>query len=112
MEDYRFSLYKKAHYKNGAKHWYDRDKKVEKYVLDRIKDEGPLRSKDFETPKDHNSDWYAWKPTKIALANLFIEGTLMITNRKNFHKIYDLTERILPTSIDTAPPTENEFSAT
>ncbi len=109
MEDYRFSLYKKEAHKNGDIHWFERDKKAERYVMDRIKAEGPLQSKDFETPKDLNTDWYEWKPTKIALSNLFMEGSLMIANRKGFHKIYDLTGRVLPSSVDTTTPTETEY---
>lgn len=40
---------------------------------------------------------------------LFMQGELMIPYRKHFHKVYDLTERVLPSSTDTRPPTENEY---
>lgn len=109
MEDYRFSLYRKEQYKNGGKHWFPSDKKVDKYVVDRIRAEGPLQSKDFENPKSKNHDWYTWKPAKISLGNLFIDGTLMIANRKGFQKIFDLTERVLPNSVNTTKPTEKEY---
>ncbi len=108
MQDYRFSLYKKDEYKNGSIHWFPRDKKVEKYVLDRIKMDGPLQSKDFENPKIKN-EWYEWKPAKIALTNLFMEGSIMITNRKGFQKIFDLTERVLPESVNTTKPSTEEY---
>jgi len=109
IQDFRFSLYKKEQYKNGGEHWFPRDKKADTYVLDRIKAEGPLQSKDFETPKHTNTDWYAWKPTKIALLNLFMEGSIMIANRKGFQKIYDITERVLPGSVNTSKPSTKQY---
>ncbi len=108
MQDYRFSLYKKEQYKNGSIHWFPRDKKVETYVLDRITAEGPLQSKDFESLKK-NHDWYEWKPAKVALTNLFMEGSIMIANRRGFQKIFDITERVLPASVNTTIPTTTEY---
>ncbi len=109
MRDYRFSLYSKAQYKKGDNHWFPRDKKVEKYVLDRIKAEGALQSKDFENPRDKNHEWYAWKPAKIALTNLFMDGSIMISERKGFQKVFDLTENVIPNNINTQTPTLSEF---
>lgn len=108
IEDFRYSLNRKEQYKTGDKHWFPRDKKVDKYVMDRIKSEGPLQSKDFDAPKKTNG-WYEWKPAKIALTNLFMDGSLMISNRKGFQKIFDLTERVIPPNIDTSLPTTNEY---
>ncbi len=108
IEDFRYSLYRKEQYKNGGKHWFPRDKKVDKYVMDRIKTEGPLQSKDFDHPQKTNG-WYEWKPAKIALTNLFMDGSLMISNRKGFQKIFDLTERVISTDIDISSPTLDEY---
>lgn len=109
IEDYRFSLHRKELYKNGDKHWFPRDKKVEKYVLDRIKIEGALQSKDFENPNNKNNQWYEWKPAKVALTNLFMDGSLMIANRKGFQKIFDLPERVLPPDLNLSIPTAEEY---
>ena len=109
MEDYRFSLLKKKHYRNGGKHWFPRDKKVEKYVIDKIKAEGPLKSKDFISNKNHKNLWFEWKPTKVALTNLFMDGSLMIANREGFQKIFDITERVLPSNINTTIPTKHDY---
>lgn len=76
-------------------------------TLQRIKDEGPLSSKDFEGPK-RKGGWWNWKPAKYALELLFNAGILQIHHRTNFQRYYDLTENILPPEIDTTPPTEQE----
>lgn len=107
MADFRFSLPRKHIYATSKSHWFKQDKKVQSYVFDRIKAEGPLRSKDFEYKKtSHN--WFEWKPAKRALEQLFMEGQLMIAGRQGFQKIYDLTERVLPTCVNTTFPTIEE----
>jgi uncharacterized protein YcaQ len=64
-------------------------------VRARVTAEGPLRSADFEHPRRHAA-WWGWKPQKAALDYLWRSGELAIRGRVNFHKIYDLTERVLP----------------
>jgi uncharacterized protein len=109
MEDYRYSLIRKHAYAKGKSHWFEKDKKMNAYVLDRIRQEGALQSKDFKDPQHTSGAWYSWKPAKIALEQLFMEGKLMVSERINFQKVYDLTERVLPSGIDTSVPTLAEF---
>lgn len=109
MEDFRFTLLRKNDFLKGKAHWFAKDKKIHKYVLDKIKAEGPLQSKDFEADKKH-ATWFDWKPAKIALEQLFQNGKLMVRERKGFQKVYDLTERVLPSEIDTSLPTKLEFA--
>ncbi|MEM7105311.1 MAG: crosslink repair DNA glycosylase YcaQ family protein [Bacteroidota bacterium] len=110
MHDFRFSLPRKLSYKNGRKHWYDVDKKVNQYVYERLKAEGPLMSKDFETPKGTSGIWYNFKPAKIALNQLFMQGDIMISERRGFQKVFDLTERVVPSGIETTLPNEFEMA--
>ncbi len=110
MTDYRFSLPRKKDYCEGKSHWFEQDKKTNKYVLDKIKAEGALQSKDFEHKRSSAANWYEWKPAKRALEQLFMEGKLMVAKRKGFQKVYDLTERVLPKNIDTSIPSEKEYA--
>lgn len=64
-------------------------------VLERITQEGPLKSADFEHPGKLGS-WWGWKPQKAALDFLWRTGELAIAKRIHFHKVYDLTARVLP----------------
>jgi uncharacterized protein YcaQ len=110
IQDYRFSLPKKQAIASGEKHWRDKNPIAEKRVLKRIQQEGPLRAKDFEQNRTKKgTGWWDWKPDKVALEQLFIEGELMVVERRGFQKVYDLTERVLPTGIDTTAPSANEF---
>ena len=108
--DYRFSLPKKHAEAEGSGHWHARDIKLEKQVLKRICDEGPLMARDFSNPNPGKTEMWHWKPAKIALEQLFMEGKLMTTRRQGFNKVYDLTERVLPDGIDTKMPSEWEYA--
>ena len=110
MRDYRFSLFRKQKILVGEQnHWYERDDQLMKSVLKRIDSEGPLMAKDFEHTGNKTYEWTS-KPTKRALENLFMQGELMVPYRKNFHKVYDLTERVVPEEIDTSIPSPEEYS--
>ncbi len=109
IEDFRYCLPRMRLYAGGKKHWFEQQPAVMQYVLDRIKAEGPLKSKDFKKPDGHQSGaWWNWKPTKIALEQLFHAGQLMVLGRDKFQKVYDLPENVLPNNIDTRFPTEEE----
>jgi uncharacterized protein len=70
-------------------------------VMNRIREEGGLRSSDFENPQREKSGWWDWKPAKSALEILYFQGHLMIADRPKFQKVYDLAERVLPDWVDT-----------
>jgi uncharacterized protein YcaQ len=66
-------------------------------VLARIRAEGPLRSADFEHPRQGGEPgWWGWKPQKAALELLWHTGELAVAGREHFHKSYDLAERVFP----------------
>ncbi len=63
----------------------------------RVSREGPLRARDFERGADRPATgWWDWTPEKMALEFLWRTGRLSIAGRESFHKVYDLTERVLP----------------
>lgn len=110
FRDYRFSLPRKRALARGEqKHWYERDQRLMKRVLKRIAAEGPLMAKDFEHAGKQPGDWKT-KPAKRALECLFMQGELMVPRRVNFHKVYDLTERVLPPGTDTTIPDPDEMA--
>lgn len=80
-------------------------------VMDRIKAEGPLEAKDFAAPPGETSaGWWDWKPAKRVLEALYWKGDLMISERRGFRKVYDLTETVLPPGVETDEPDDNEVA--
>jgi uncharacterized protein YcaQ len=113
MADYRFTLYRMRQFRASDHPWLqyhsaDGGLPLEE-VLKRIRVEGALTAKDFLGPADRKrGPWWDWGPAKSALELLFWRGELMISERRNFQKVYDLTERVLPPGIDTRRPDERE----
>ncbi|MBT3529564.1 MAG: winged helix-turn-helix domain-containing protein [Gammaproteobacteria bacterium] len=108
MKDYRFALPRMNRIARGEVHWYQKNSKQAKHVMKRIKEEGALSSKDFDDKAGSKNMW-SRSPSKQALEQLFMEGELMIPRRVNFHKVYDLRERVLPEGLDLSEPDEEEF---
>jgi uncharacterized protein YcaQ len=78
-------------------------------VRDRIEREGPLMAKDFarEAPRK-SAGWWDWSPEKAALELLWRMGVLAVAERVEFHKVYDLMERVHPEAIAAAAPEHAE----
>ncbi len=46
--------------------------------------------------KAHKPGWWEWKPHKRHLEGLFTAGKVMVVERRNFQRVYDLTQRVMP----------------
>ncbi|HEX8061100.1 MAG TPA: crosslink repair DNA glycosylase YcaQ family protein, partial [Cyclobacteriaceae bacterium] len=80
-------------------------------ILDRVGREGPLRARDFENDRVTKSKgWWDWRPSKRALEHLHSSGRLVSTRLKDFHKLYDLPENIIPGFADITIPATEEFA--
>ena len=110
MKDFRFVLPQMDRIKRGEIRYHSADPKSIQFVLDKIRLDGPQKSRDFENSSKKAGQWWDWKPTKRALEKLFMQGDLMVTERIGMEKIYDLTERVLPNSVDTSEPNVLELA--
>lgn len=73
-----------------------------------VRSEGAARPADFRTGKRAPGSWWNWDNAKIALEHLYDVGTLAISNRVNFQRIYDVRERVIPEWVDRREPTEEK----
>lgn len=73
----------------------DHAEEIEQLVR-HIQDHGPVRSADFEHSQKGVSGWWEWKPHKRHLEGLFTAGKVMVVERRNFQRVYDLTHRVMP----------------
>ncbi|HKS34622.1 MAG TPA: winged helix-turn-helix domain-containing protein [Enterobacteriaceae bacterium] len=65
-------------------------------LLAHIEESGPVRSADFTHPRKSATGWWDWKPHKRHLEGLFTAGEVMVVERRNFQRVYDLTRRAMP----------------
>ncbi len=78
------------------KEWMEQHAQEIKALTEHIKQNGPVRSADFEHPRKGASGWWEWKPHKRHLEGLFTAGEVMVIARRNFQRVYDLTHRVMP----------------
>ena len=77
-------------------------------LLERIREEGTLSSKDVEVRE--SIDWY-WRPTnqvRAILEALALSGVLGIARRDGNRRLYDLSERLFPADLLAERRTEEE----
>jgi uncharacterized protein YcaQ len=88
----------------GRMRAYAAERRAEAMALyHRIKSEGPLAASDFESHKGQ-SGWWEWSDTKRALEWLFWAGHITTaTRRGSFERVYDLTERVIPSDVLERP---------
>lgn len=79
-------------------------------VRQRLVREGPVMTRDFEDTRGEEAEktWWGWKPEKAALEFLWRTGEAAVAGRVNFHKIYDLAERVLPAAHAAPRPSPEE----
>jgi len=73
-------------------------------VIDQL---GPSSAGDIEkaleAPGRGISGWWEWSITKTSCEYLFATGVISVAYRRGFERCYDLTERVLPTSVLEQP---------
>jgi hypothetical protein len=72
-------------------------------VLEEVRERGALRAGELTSSVPRTGGWWGWSDAKRALEFLFWAGLVTTRSRKNFERIYDLTERVLPPEIVAAP---------
>ena len=115
MTDYRYYLPRMKRLDDPYLKW--EKQRLAKYgpylkkVLKRIRDEGPLGPADFEPVSGgKKGPWSGGRdPNTSAMELLHLQGDLMISERRNFERVFDLTERVLPKNIDTSMPDDREL---
>ncbi len=113
--DYRFSipLMRKC---RKEMHWSDESpdlKKAMRRLMTRIRSEGPLAICDVAATKlvSQWSNDLSGKIERRAFHELWMRGDVMIRSRRGVQKVFDLTERVLPQSIDLKLPPVREAAA-
>jgi uncharacterized protein YcaQ len=76
--------------------WLDEHADVAERVLNHIYDNGGARASDFQSMDGIKHTWENPKEEQTALDYLLFTGKLMVRERRNYQRVYDLRERIFP----------------
>ena len=111
MHDFRFTLPVKEAFKAQHKPLTQPEIVLMKQILDRVEREEALMVGDFENDRvEASSGWWDWRPAKVALERLYLDGNLMIHRTKAFQKVYHLPLNLVPQETDLTMPTDEEYA--
>ncbi|MFL6550594.1 MAG: winged helix-turn-helix domain-containing protein [Povalibacter sp.] len=68
-------------------------------ALNQIRDRGPLGASELEASGKSSGGWWGWSQGKEIMEWLFWTGQVTTASRRNFERLYDLTERALPPAV-------------
>ncbi len=78
-------------------------------VLEQVREQGPLAARDLAEERPRPSGpWWDWSESKKAIELLFWSGEVTSARRRNFERMYDLPERVLPKAVLDAPTPSEE----
>ena len=73
-------------------------------VYDELAERGPLIASDLEDPGTSSGPWWGWAEGKHVLEWLLMTGRASIADRRNFTRLYDIAERVIPDEHRLADP--------
>lgn len=111
MEDFRFSLPVKEAFRQQGKPLSRQEINLMQQIMDQVERDGAVKVGDFENDRvEASTGWWDWRPAKIALEKLYLEGKLMISRDAKFHKSYDVPLNLVPQETDITMPDAKEFA--
>ena len=72
-------------------------------ILAEVTERGPLTASELTQGGRSRGSWWGWSQGKTALEWLFWSGRVTTATRRRFERVYDLTERVLPPEVLSAP---------
>ena len=80
------------------------------HILDTVRSHGPLTAGQLAEDEQRTKDnWgWNWSDAKTTLEYLFYAGAVTASDRRNFERVYDVTERVLPRSVLDLPTPDDE----
>ncbi len=75
-------------------------------VLSAVREQGALGAGSLTTREERAGPWWDWSDEKHALEWLFAAGEVTVAGRRGFERLYDLPERVLPSTILDQPDLE------
>lgn len=76
-------------------------------IIEHIREHGAVQAGEM-SEDGHRAGWWEWSDAKMLLETLYTMGHLAIGRRRNFARLYDLPERVLPHEYLEAPPVPEE----
>src|SRR4030095_13174560 len=87
--------------------WRGSDKKRSAFietVYREVAERGPMSAGEISIGGKSTGSWWGWSKGKRAIELLFSQGRVAVAGRRNFERLYDLSERVIPRAVLEAKP--------
>ena len=107
IEEWPYYAFRRREFIARGRRWHDNHASVCEEVLAKLRSEGPLTTTELGGAKNGGA-WWDWSDTKIAVEWLLDTGRVICVRRTGWRRIYDLPERVVPSDLLNADPTDAE----
>jgi hypothetical protein len=116
-EHHRADLIGSTSYRAYRREWRRTHAAYLRSVLEEVRQRGPLTAGQLSDPRRRDGEWWERRSDgRLALEVLFDHGDVVAWRSPNFERVYDLAERVVPSSIldlpvPSAPDAQRELLA-
>ncbi len=68
-------------------------------VHDEVVERGPMSASELSMGGKSTGPWWGWSEGKQAIELLFAQGRVAVAGRRNFERLYDIPERVIPHAV-------------
>ena len=110
LEWWPLFAFRRRWFRERGRRWHDVPDEALDGVRERLREEGPLTTKDLSPPPGgrRGGPWWDWSAVKVAVEWLLDIGEVVVTERRGFQRVYDLAERALPPALQAQEPADEE----
>ena len=110
LEWWPLFAFRRRWFRERGRRWHDVPDEALDGVRERLREEGPLTTKDLSPPPGgrRGGPWWDWSAVKVAVEWLLDIGEVVVTERRGFQRVYDLAERALPPALLAPEPADEE----
>ncbi len=103
-----FSFRRQAYRERGLR-WHEVDAKVLKKVKDQLRANGPMTTTDLGGGRK-DAYWWNWSDVKVGVEYLLDIGEVAVTARDKWRRVYDLSERVIPSEYLRDEPADSAIA--
>ena len=110
IEQWPYFAFRRRALRARGVRWHQSHRETCEKVLARLQAEGPLTATQLGGAKA-GGPWWDWSDVKIAVEWLLDTGEVACVRRTGWRRVYDLPERVLPSDLLDAEPSDAECIA-
>ena len=105
MVEWPWFAFRRRAFRARGMRWHEVPHEALDGVLARLRDDGPLTTKDLGGARA-GGEWWDWSDTKVAVEWLLDIGEVVCVERRGWRRVYDLPERAIPSDLLAEEPSD------